>query len=753
MLIQLLISLLLPLVTLGEAVYTAPPLIGVFSHPLGSSSQYIAKSYISWINSGGGRAVPISYYATAEEITTLYGTLNGFLFPGGSAALPESARFLYAKLTSTNDVEDPQQKPVLWGTCLGFEWISLLAGAPTLDSFQAENISLPLQFEQSAFTSRLFTNDDKSDNKKIQNIFANQNVTMNNHHKGIAPSRFQNTSTSLNTSYRLLSISYDKMGQSFVSSMEHMDLPIYGVQFHPEKNNFEYGVAVPAKRARTTAAVGGKISEIHNKALGKELLAAVRKTRVLVVGAGGIGCELLKTLVQTGFHHIEVIDLDTIEVSNLNRQFLFRSHHVKQSKAAVACETVASKHFGYHPTKEDNFIAPPKAIIPHHGNVKTGQFNSDFFQTFDFVINALDNASARSHVNRVCLSQGIPLIDAGTTGHLGQASVYLGKETQCWDCLSRPAPKTYPICTLRSTPSKPVHTIVWGKEFFKLLFGTSKDSMLWEPLDGPVNDDEEGKSQDATIEASDATGPVSTSAFMNEVERAKPKENASISDILTYAQGVFTGIYENEIKKKLRMRGYKGAKHRPSPLSLNDSILFDTKKFSDPETVLKISAQLSSRSIQQQHRVWTLEESIVMFLGSIIRFWTERTSTVRRGEGSFEKDDPLHLDWITAASNLRSHIFQIPLQTAYRVKEVAGNIIPAVATSNAIVSGVEVLQALQLVRIKMREGSFKPGAKHVLKECTNCQIMLRDIVLTSERLPTPNPQCWVCNRSIIKVAI
>jgi ubiquitin-like 1-activating enzyme E1 B len=54
-----------------------------------------------------------------------------------------------------------------------------------------------------------------------------------------------------------------------------------------------------------------------------------------MVGAGGIGCELLKTLVLSGFEDIEMIDLDTIDVSNLNRQFLFRKRHVGMSKAQV----------------------------------------------------------------------------------------------------------------------------------------------------------------------------------------------------------------------------------------------------------------------------------------------------------------------------------------------------------------------------------------------------------------------------------
>ena len=124
--------------------------------------------------------------------------------------------------------------------------------------------------------------------------------------------------------------------------------------------------------------------------------------KVLVVGAGGIGCELVKNLVLCGFGDITMIDLDTIDYSNLNRQFLFRQKHVGRSKAEVARESVLE--FPHDAALE---------VAARHGNIKNQAFGFEFFKGFDIVLNALDNVDARRHVNRVCLAAEVPLVESG----------------------------------------------------------------------------------------------------------------------------------------------------------------------------------------------------------------------------------------------------------------------------------------------------------------------------------------------------
>ncbi|KAL8443035.1 hypothetical protein Emag_006141 [Eimeria magna] len=116
------------------------------------------------------------------------------------------------------------------------------------------------------------------------------------------------------------------------------------------------------------------------------VLQRVAECRVLVVGAGGLGCELLKTLCLSGFRRLSVLDMDTVSLSNLHRQFLFRDEHVGQPKAAVAAQVLNElfRHLGVQ--------------IEAHC-CKLQEKPPSFFRGFGVVIGGLDCVETRRWLN------------------------------------------------------------------------------------------------------------------------------------------------------------------------------------------------------------------------------------------------------------------------------------------------------------------------------------------------------------------
>ena len=176
---------------------------------------------------------------------------------------------------------------------------------------------------------------------------------------------------------------------------------------------------------------------------------------MLVVGAGGLDCEILKDLALSGFKDIHVIDLDHIDITNLNRQFLFRRADVGQYKAEVAARFIMQRAY----------------------TTPIQNFDADFYRDFHIVIAGLDNVPARRWLNsmlhslvefdasgEVLMETVRPMIDGGTEGFKGQARLILPFKNACYECTLGDFPKqtTFQFCTIAETPRLPEHCVQYA---------------------------------------------------------------------------------------------------------------------------------------------------------------------------------------------------------------------------------------------------------------------------------------------------
>lgn len=154
--------------------------------------------------------------------------------------------------------------------------------------------------------------------------------------------------------------------------------------------------------------------------IGQQGQTRLQQSRVLVIGAGGLGSPILMALAGAGVGHLTVVDHDIVSASNLNRQFLYTAADIGQPKATTA----RNRLLAYHPDIEvialdQTFTAElARHVIPDH----------------DLVVAAVDNRGARRLINRACYPLGKPWIDGGVRGFSGSVAVYRPGETSCYDC-------------------------------------------------------------------------------------------------------------------------------------------------------------------------------------------------------------------------------------------------------------------------------------------------------------------------------
>lgn len=146
----------------------------------------------------------------------------------------------------------------------------------------------------------------------------------------------------------------------------------------------------------------------------------IANAKILVVGAGALGNEVLKNLCLLGVGNIHIIDFDEVQESNLTRSVLFRSHHEGQPKSKVIAEMASE-------------LNSDCKLTPIQGNVLT-DIGLGLVRDMDVVIGCLDNREARLWVNRMCWKADTPWIDGGIQEINGVTKVFIPGDGPCYEC-------------------------------------------------------------------------------------------------------------------------------------------------------------------------------------------------------------------------------------------------------------------------------------------------------------------------------
>jgi len=198
--------------------------------------------------------------------------------------------------------------------------------------------------------------------------------------------------------------------------------------------------------------------------LGTELCEKLSHLSLFMVGAGAIGCEMMKNYammgVSTGKGLITITDNDLIEKSNLNRQFLFRSTDIQKAKSDTSARVALQMNPQLHIS----------ARMHRVGQETESEYADNFFQQQDVCVNALDNVPARMYMDARCVTNCKPLLESGTLGTKGHIQNIYPHLTQSYASDRDPPEKDVPFCTLKSFPYIIDHTIQWGRDKFENLF-------------------------------------------------------------------------------------------------------------------------------------------------------------------------------------------------------------------------------------------------------------------------------------------
>lgn len=481
---------------------------------------------------------------------------------------------------------------------------------------------------------------------------------------------------------------------------------------------------------------------------GEDGFEKIKALKVFLVGAGAIGCENLKNFVCSGLGmngSITVTDMDSIEQSNLNRQFLFKEKDVSKMKSEAAVRNALSLNEDFvceEPSPNDSSInngienldlytsLVHYTVAVNHNSEHI--FTDKFIRDQDIISNALDNVEARAYMDERCIKMRKPLVDAGTLGTKGHVQVVIPFLSESYSSSTDPQEKSIPLCTIKSYPYSIEHTIEWAMSEFKVHFNEDVEKLK---------------------EYLDTKDPG-----LQEVYDQAPR---NVEGCLKNALALFVNNYSTSIQNLLNTfpadhvdsEGnlfWSPPKKVPSPISFN---INDKLHILFVESCANLFAECHAiRKITREEVYAFLENVLSLKEPNPIHFDDQKVNFSTLVPLEFDKDS-WHADFIYACANLRARNYKIKERSKHYIRGIAGRIIPAIATTTAIVSGLATMEIIKYATKRDSCLNDSTTAESCKLDCKNSYLDLASPFLASTDLVKPKNMYYECHNKKTKYNI